>query len=66
MNFLRTKDTTDRTDTTIWKPGFKRDATGHPFVTMTRDKATKNHQGETTEVESIEFSKPYRLTMVIR
>ena len=37
---------------------FQRDATGHPFVTMTRDKATKNHrEGETTEVESIEVSK---------
>ena len=37
---------------------FQGDATDHPFVTMTRDKATKNHrEGETTEVESIEVSK---------
>ena len=24
MNFFRTKDTTDTTDTTIWKPGLKK------------------------------------------
>ena len=57
MNYFRSTDTTDTTDTTIQKPGFKRDTTGHPFVTMTCDKAMRNRQGETTEVESIEFSK---------
>ena len=35
---------------------FQRDATGRLFVKMTRDKETKNHQGETTEVESVEMS----------
>ena len=49
---------------------FPRERTGYPFIAMTHDEATRNHQGGTIEAESFEKQEeclePRRQTMAIK